>query len=73
MFGFTYPRLLTAPPWLRFSHQGAERLSSNQSFVSPMDETLDKEVLLLFQGPSPEHMSQEFKNNITKLVSGKDV
>ncbi|XP_067111102.1 inositol 1,4,5-triphosphate receptor associated 2 [Osmerus mordax] len=47
--------------------QGAERLSSNLSFVSPMDETLDKEVLLLFQGPSPEHMSQEFKNIITKL------
>ncbi|XP_062339634.1 inositol 1,4,5-triphosphate receptor associated 2 [Osmerus eperlanus] len=45
----------------------AERLSSNLSFVSPMDETLDKEVLLLFQGPSPEHMSQEFKDIITKL------
>ncbi|KAK7901993.1 hypothetical protein WMY93_018762 [Mugilogobius chulae] len=32
-----------------------------------LDETLDKEVLLMMQGPSPEHMSLEFKNILNKL------
>lgn len=43
-------------------------LSSNASFTSPLDETLDKEVLLMLQGPQPEHMAQEFRRIINKLV-----
>ncbi|XP_069012717.1 inositol 1,4,5-triphosphate receptor associated 2 isoform X3 [Embiotoca jacksoni] len=39
----------------------------NISFVSPLDETLDKEVLLMLQGPSPEHMALEFKSTLNKL------
>ncbi|XP_055009206.1 inositol 1,4,5-triphosphate receptor associated 2 isoform X2 [Boleophthalmus pectinirostris] len=35
--------------------------------TTSLDETLDKEVLLMMQGPSPEHMSQEFKNIVNKL------
>ncbi|XP_055087432.1 inositol 1,4,5-triphosphate receptor associated 2 isoform X2 [Periophthalmus magnuspinnatus] len=35
--------------------------------TTALDETLDKEVLLMMQGPSPEHMSQEFKNTLNKL------
>ncbi|XP_064199275.1 inositol 1,4,5-triphosphate receptor associated 2 isoform X2 [Anguilla rostrata] len=46
--------------------QGAERISS-LSFASPLDETLDREVLLLLQGPTPEQMSIQFKNILSKL------
>lgn len=40
----------------------------NTSFTSPLDETLDKEVLLMLQGPHPEHMAQEFRRQINKMV-----
>lgn len=40
----------------------------NTSFTSPLDETLDKEVLLMLQGPHPEHMAQEFRRLINKMV-----
>uniref|UniRef100_A0A3B4FA80 Lymphoid-restricted membrane protein n=1 Tax=Pundamilia nyererei TaxID=303518 RepID=A0A3B4FA80_9CICH len=40
---------------------------SSTSFASPLDETLDREVLLMLQGPTPEHMALEFKNLINKL------
>ena len=33
-----------------------------------LDETLDKEVLLLLQGPNPEHMALEFRALLSKLV-----
>nr|XP_046234534.1 inositol 1,4,5-triphosphate receptor associated 2 isoform X2 [Scatophagus argus] len=46
---------------------GVDNLSTTMSFASPLDETLDKEVLLMLQGPSPEHMAQEFKNLQSKL------
>ncbi|KAJ8261986.1 hypothetical protein GJAV_G00160790 [Gymnothorax javanicus] len=46
--------------------QGDERLSS-LSFASPLDETLDREVLLLLQGPTPEQMSIQFKTILSKL------
>lgn len=39
------------------------------SFASPLDETLDREVLLMLQGPSPEHMAKEFKSLLNKLVT----
>lgn len=42
-------------------------LCSTVSLVSSLDETLDKEVLLLMQGPSPELSSLEFKNILNKL------
>lgn len=34
-----------------------------------MDETLDREVLLMLQGPNPEHMALEFKSLLNKLVT----
>ncbi|KAF5890789.1 lymphoid-restricted membrane protein-like, partial [Clarias magur] len=46
--------------------EGAEHLSSI-CLASPLDETLDREVLLLLQGPTPEQMSVEFKILINKL------
>ncbi|XP_061106797.1 inositol 1,4,5-triphosphate receptor associated 2 isoform X1 [Conger conger] len=46
--------------------QSSERISS-LSFASPLDETLDREVLLLLQGPTPEQMSIQFKNILSKL------
>ncbi|XP_060759454.1 inositol 1,4,5-triphosphate receptor associated 2 [Neoarius graeffei] len=46
--------------------EGAEQLSSI-CLASPLDETLDREVLLLLQGPTPEHMSMEFKMLINRL------
>lgn len=46
---------------------GVEHLSTNMSFASPLDETLDREVLLMLQGPSPEHMAREFKNLLNNL------
>lgn len=39
------------------------------SQASPLDETLDREVLLLLQGPDPEHMALEFRNLLNKLVT----
>ncbi|KAL6116984.1 irag2 [Pungitius sinensis] len=44
-----------------------DHLSTTMSFTSPLDETLDKEVLLMLQGPNPEHMALEFKNLINTL------
>ncbi|MCJ8742976.1 hypothetical protein PDJAM_G00088450 [Pangasius djambal] len=46
--------------------EGAEHLSSI-CLASPLDETLDREVLLLLQGPTPEQMSVEFKILINRL------
>ncbi|XP_041820247.1 inositol 1,4,5-triphosphate receptor associated 2 [Chelmon rostratus] len=46
---------------------GVDHLSTTMSFASPLDETLDREVLLMLQGPSPEHMAQEFKSLLKKL------
>ncbi|GAA6083848.1 inositol 1,4,5-triphosphate receptor associated 2 isoform X1 [Tachysurus ichikawai] len=46
--------------------EGAEPFSS-MCLGSPLDETLDREVLLLLQGPTPEQMSVEFKLLINKL------
>uniref|UniRef100_UPI003AACB46B inositol 1,4,5-triphosphate receptor associated 2 n=1 Tax=Centroberyx gerrardi TaxID=166262 RepID=UPI003AACB46B len=46
---------------------GVAHLSSTMNFASPLDETLDREVLLLMQGPSPEHMALEFKSLLNKL------
>lgn len=44
-------------------------LSTSMSFASLLDETLDREVLLMLQGPSPEHMAMEFKSLLNKLVT----
>uniref|UniRef100_A0A4W5MLR9 Lymphoid-restricted membrane protein n=1 Tax=Hucho hucho TaxID=62062 RepID=A0A4W5MLR9_9TELE len=46
--------------------EGAECVSP-LSFASALDETLDREVLLLLQGPTPDQMSLEFKSLINKL------
>ncbi|XP_038833579.1 inositol 1,4,5-triphosphate receptor associated 2-like [Salvelinus namaycush] len=37
------------------------------SFASVLDESLDREVLVLLQGPTPDQMSLEFKSLINKL------
>lgn len=50
-----------------FYFQGADCVSP-LSFASALDETLDREVLLLLQGPTPDQMSLEFKSLINKLV-----
>ncbi|XP_053717997.1 inositol 1,4,5-triphosphate receptor associated 2 isoform X2 [Synchiropus splendidus] len=50
------------------SHE-SEHLSTTMSFASPLDETLDKEVLLMLHGPNPEHMALEFKNLLNKMKS----
>ncbi|XP_057180623.1 inositol 1,4,5-triphosphate receptor associated 2 isoform X2 [Triplophysa rosa] len=47
--------------------EGLEHLSSSVCFTSSLDETLDREVLLLLQGPTPEQMSLEFKSLISRL------
>nr|XP_046183848.1 inositol 1,4,5-triphosphate receptor associated 2-like [Oncorhynchus gorbuscha] len=46
--------------------EGAECVSP-LSFASALDETLDREVLLLLQGPTPDQMSLEFKSLVNKL------
>lgn len=46
-----------------------DHLSSNMNITSPLDETLDREVFLLMQGPSPDHMALEFKSLLNKLVT----
>lgn len=55
------------------AHHGVDHLSTNMSFASPLDETLDREVLLMMQGPSPEHMALEFKILLNKLVTKCDL
>uniref|UniRef100_A0A3P8STE1 Lymphoid-restricted membrane protein n=1 Tax=Amphiprion percula TaxID=161767 RepID=A0A3P8STE1_AMPPE len=52
--------------------EGVEHLCTTMSFASPLDETLDREVLLMLQGPSPEHMALEFKNLLNKLQAELD-
>ncbi|XP_073694893.1 inositol 1,4,5-triphosphate receptor associated 2 isoform X2 [Garra rufa] len=47
--------------------EGLEHLSSSVCFASSLDETLDREVLLLLQGPTPEQLSLEFKTLINRL------
>ncbi|XP_067346488.1 inositol 1,4,5-triphosphate receptor associated 2 isoform X3 [Channa argus] len=46
---------------------GVDHLSTTMSSATPLDETLDREVLLMLQGPSPEHMALEFKSLLNKL------
>ncbi|XP_041636483.1 inositol 1,4,5-triphosphate receptor associated 2 isoform X2 [Cheilinus undulatus] len=46
---------------------GVDLLSTTMSLASPLDETLDREVLLMLQGPTPEHMAQEFRSLLNKL------
>ncbi|XP_048124407.1 inositol 1,4,5-triphosphate receptor associated 2 isoform X2 [Alosa alosa] len=47
--------------------EGVERFSTSMCMASPLDETLDREVLLLMQGPTPEQQSLEFKSLIRRL------
>ncbi|XP_033968494.1 inositol 1,4,5-triphosphate receptor associated 2 isoform X7 [Pseudochaenichthys georgianus] len=49
------------------AHYGVDLLSTTMSCVSPLDMTLDREVLLMLQGPNPEQMAREFKNLLNKL------
>ncbi|XP_034434787.1 lymphoid-restricted membrane protein isoform X3 [Hippoglossus hippoglossus] len=46
---------------------GADHLSTTMSVTSSLDETLDREVFLMLQGPSPEQMALEFKTLLNKL------
>ncbi|XP_062373881.1 inositol 1,4,5-triphosphate receptor associated 2 [Sardina pilchardus] len=47
--------------------EGVERFSTSMCMASPLDETLDREVLLLMQGPTPEQQSLEFRSLIRRL------
>ncbi|XP_041834060.1 inositol 1,4,5-triphosphate receptor associated 2 isoform X2 [Melanotaenia boesemani] len=47
--------------------EGVDPLPTTMSLASSLDETLDREVLLMLQGPNPEHMALEFKNLLNKL------
>uniref|UniRef100_A0A672NC84 Lymphoid-restricted membrane protein-like n=1 Tax=Sinocyclocheilus grahami TaxID=75366 RepID=A0A672NC84_SINGR len=47
--------------------EGLEHLSSSVCFASSLDVTLDREVLLLLQGPTPEQLSLEYKTLISRL------
>uniref|UniRef100_A0A3B3HXJ3 Lymphoid-restricted membrane protein n=1 Tax=Oryzias latipes TaxID=8090 RepID=A0A3B3HXJ3_ORYLA len=50
----------------------APHLSAATSQASALDETLDREVLLLLQGPDPEHTALEFRNLLNKMVTLPD-
>ncbi|XP_035505297.2 inositol 1,4,5-triphosphate receptor associated 2 isoform X3 [Scophthalmus maximus] len=44
-----------------------DQLSATLSITSPLDETLDREVFLMLQGPSPEQMAADFRSLLNKL------
>ncbi|XP_051911598.1 inositol 1,4,5-triphosphate receptor associated 2 isoform X4 [Hippocampus zosterae] len=46
---------------------GFDHLPTNVCFASPLDETLDREVLLMMHGPSPDIMALEFQKLLNKL------
>ncbi|XP_040886284.1 inositol 1,4,5-triphosphate receptor associated 2 [Toxotes jaculatrix] len=64
--GSLQTELALAQSPLEVAH-GVDHLSTTMSLASPLDETLDREVLLMLQGPSPEHMALEFKSLLNKL------
>nr|XP_057933320.1 inositol 1,4,5-triphosphate receptor associated 2 isoform X3 [Doryrhamphus excisus] len=64
--GSLQTELALAQSPLEFVH-GVDHLSTSVSFASPLDETLDREVLLMMNGPSPEHMALEFKKLLGRL------
>ncbi|XP_030197299.1 inositol 1,4,5-triphosphate receptor associated 2 isoform X3 [Gadus morhua] len=45
----------------------AQSPQEGEAGATMLDETLDKEVLLLLQGPNPEHMALEFRALLSKL------
>ncbi|KAF0029553.1 hypothetical protein F2P81_018658 [Scophthalmus maximus] len=45
-----------------------DQLSATLSITSPLDETLDREVFLMLQGPSPEQMAADFRSLLNKLT-----
>ncbi|XP_061523395.1 inositol 1,4,5-triphosphate receptor associated 2 isoform X1 [Phycodurus eques] len=46
---------------------GVDQLPNNVCLASPLDETLDREVLIMMHGPSPELMAQEFKKLLNRM------
>ncbi|XP_043964670.1 inositol 1,4,5-triphosphate receptor associated 2 isoform X3 [Gambusia affinis] len=46
---------------------GVNYLSTTMTTVSSLDETLDRELFLMLQGPNPEHVSLEYKSLLNKL------
>ncbi|KAM4712436.1 inositol 1,4,5-triphosphate receptor associated 2 isoform 2-T2 [Anableps anableps] len=46
---------------------GVDYLSTTMTMASPLDETLDREVLLMLQGPNTEHVALEFRGLLNKL------
>ncbi|CAJ1054388.1 lymphoid-restricted membrane protein isoform X6 [Xyrichtys novacula] len=65
--GSLQTELALAQSPLEQAPHGVDLLSTTMSFASPLDETLDREVLLMLQGPSPEHMAQNMKSLLDKL------
>ncbi|XP_034381744.1 lymphoid-restricted membrane protein [Cyclopterus lumpus] len=64
--GSLQTELALAQSPLEASHV-VDHLSNTVSCISLLDETLDREVLLMLQGPNPDHMALEFKNLINTL------
>ncbi|XP_028279340.1 inositol 1,4,5-triphosphate receptor associated 2 isoform X2 [Parambassis ranga] len=64
--GSLQTELALAQSPLEASH-GVDQSSTTLNFASSLDETLDREVLLLLQGPTPEQMALEFRSLINKL------
>ncbi|XP_054911688.1 inositol 1,4,5-triphosphate receptor associated 2 isoform X2 [Poeciliopsis prolifica] len=46
---------------------GVNYLSTTMTMVSSLDETLDRELFLMLQGPNTEHVSLEYKSLLNKL------
>uniref|UniRef100_A0A3B3UB48 Lymphoid-restricted membrane protein n=1 Tax=Poecilia latipinna TaxID=48699 RepID=A0A3B3UB48_9TELE len=46
---------------------GVNYLSTTMTTASSLDETLDREVLLMLQGPNTEHVAVEYKSLLNKL------
>uniref|UniRef100_A0A3Q2STC3 Lymphoid-restricted membrane protein n=1 Tax=Fundulus heteroclitus TaxID=8078 RepID=A0A3Q2STC3_FUNHE len=46
---------------------GVDYLSTTITTASPLDETLDREVLVMLQGPNTEHLALEFRSLLNKL------
>ncbi|XP_034529581.1 lymphoid-restricted membrane protein isoform X8 [Notolabrus celidotus] len=65
--GSLQTELALAQSPLEQAPHGVDLLSTTMSFASPLDETLDREVLFMLQGPSPEHMAQDFRSLLNKL------
>uniref|UniRef100_A0A3P9PC83 Lymphoid-restricted membrane protein n=1 Tax=Poecilia reticulata TaxID=8081 RepID=A0A3P9PC83_POERE len=57
---------------LALAQSPLEYLPTTMTPVSSLDETLDREVLLMLQGPNTEHVALEYKSLLNKLQAELD-